>query len=222
MEQQTPGYKEPRKKKKPLLVREVSPRYWSDFEVLTIVAGENAAREILSTVNNNLFCLHDFEPEQLVQFDGIGPAKALQIKAMLELGRRVAGSKRPTNAALTSPQEVYLFLKEEMRYLQKEHFKTLLFNTKNHVISIEDISVGSLNASIVHPREVFNPAIKKNAASMILTHNHPSGDPSPSREDLDITKRLVEAGEILGIKILDHIVVGDNNYFSFKEKGLIR
>ncbi len=163
MDQQNifPGYKEPWKKKKPLAVREVSPHYWSDFEVLSIVVGEEAAREILAAVNNSLFFLYDLEVEQLTQFDGIGPKKALQIKAILELGRRVAGSKRPTNIAFTSPQEVAAFLKEEMRYYKKEYFKTVLLNTKRHVISIEDISVGSLNSTIVHPREIFNPAIKK-------------------------------------------------------------
>ncbi len=223
MDQQNifPGYKEPRKKKKPLAIREVSPRYWSDFEVLSIVVGEETAREILAAVNNSLFFLHDLEAEQLLQFDGIGPAKAIQIKAMLELGRRVAGSKRPANTVFTSPQEVYSFLKEEMRYYRKEYFKILLLDTKNKVISVEDIAVGSLNSTIVHPREIFSPAVKKSAAGMILTHNHPSGDPSPSREDMEVTKRLVEGSGILGIKILDHIVVGENSYFSFKEKGLL-
>ena len=110
---------------------------------------------------------------------------------------------------------------EEMRYLEKEHFKTILLNIKNHVISIEDISIGSLNSSIVHPREVFKPAIRRSSASILLVHNHPSGDPTPSREDIEVTARLVEAGKILGINVLDHVIIGSNAIISLKEKGLM-
>ncbi len=165
--------------------------------------------------------LPEYTLEELQQIKGMGLAKSVQIKAALELGRRIGASLKPANAAFTSPQEVAAFLKEEMRYYKKEYFKIILLNTKNQVISVEDISVGSLNSSIVHPREIFNPSVKKSAAALILVHNHPSGDPSPSREDLEVTKRLVEGGKILGIKVLDHIVIGENSYFSFKEKGIM-
>jgi DNA repair protein RadC len=165
--------------------------------------------------------LPDYSLEELQQLKGMGPAKAVQLKAALELGRRMVVAAKPAGVSFTSPQDVAAFLMEEMRYYQKEYFKTILLNTKNHVIAVEDISVGSLNSSIVHPREIFNPAVKKSAASLILVHNHPSGDPSPSREDMEVTTRLVEGGKILGIKILDHIVIGEGNYCSFKEKGLI-
>lgn len=165
--------------------------------------------------------LPDYTLEELQQIKGLGLAKAVQIKAALELGRRLAASLRPVNSAFTSPQDVADFLKEEMRYYKKEYFKIILLNTKNQVIAVEDISVGSLNSSIVHPREIFSPSIKKSAASLILVHNHPSGDPAPSREDLEVTKRLSEGGKILGIKILDHIVIGESSFFSFKEKGLL-
>lgn len=110
---------------------------------------------------------------------------------------------------------------EELRYKKKEYFKVLLLNTKNHVISREEVSVGSLNASIVHPREIFAVPLRKSAASVILVHNHPSGDPSPSQEDLEVTRRLVDAGSILGIAVRDHIIIGDGCFFSFKEKGLL-
>ncbi len=159
--------------------------------------------------------------EELQKVKGIGLAKAVQVKAALELGRRMALSIKPEGISLTSPGEVAEFLMEEMRFYNKEYFKIVLLNTKNQLISLEDISVGSLNASIVHPREIFHYPIKKSAAAIILVHNHPSGDPTPSREDLDVTKRLVEAGEILGIKVLDHIIVGEGRHLSFKEKGLI-
>lgn len=165
--------------------------------------------------------LPDYTLEELQQIKGIGLAKAVQIKAALELGRRLASSFRPTTLALNSPQEVAGFLMEEMRYYRKEYFKIILLNTKNQIISLEDISMGSLNSSIVHPREIFNVSIKKSAAAIILVHNHPSGDPHPSREDREVTARLVDAGKILGISVLDHIIVGEENYFSFKEKGLL-
>ncbi|HHU76191.1 MAG TPA: DNA repair protein RadC [Firmicutes bacterium] len=159
--------------------------------------------------------------EELQAIKGIGPAKAVMIKAALELGRRLVLSIRQEGISLTTPGEVANFLMEEMRFYNKEYFKIVLLNTKNQLISLEDISVGSLNASIVHPREIFHYPIKKSAAAIILVHNHPSGDPTPSREDLEVTKRLVEAGEILGIKVLDHIIVGEGRHLSFKEKGLI-
>jgi len=165
--------------------------------------------------------LPEFTLEELQKFKGIGLAKAVQIKAALELGKRMVLSIRPEGISLSSPREVADFLMEEMRFYKKEYFRIILLNTKNQLISLEDISVGSLNASIVHPREIFHYPIKKSAAAIILVHNHPSGDPTPSREDLDVTGRLVEAGEILGIKVLDHIIVGEGRHLSFKEKGLI-
>src|SRR5690606_368061 len=110
---------------------------------------------------------------------------------------------------------------EEMRYLKKEHFRIAILDTKNHIIAIEEISIGNLNSSIVHPREVFNIAIRRTANSIILIHNHPSGDPTPSREDINITNRLIEAGNIIGIKVLDHIIIGDNRYLSFRERNII-
>ncbi|NMB35898.1 MAG: DNA repair protein RadC [Firmicutes bacterium] len=178
------------------------------------------AEKVISRAGGLRF-LPDYTLEELQKIKGIGLAKAVQIKAALELGRRIAASFRPKTLSLSSPQEVAGFLMEEMRYYRKEYFKIILLDTKNQIISLEDISVGSLNSSIVHPREIFNVPIKKSAAAIILVHNHPSGDPHPSREDLDVTTRLVDAGKILGISVLDHIIVGEKSYFSFKEKGLL-
>jgi DNA repair protein RadC len=110
---------------------------------------------------------------------------------------------------------------EEMRRLDREHFRALLLNTKNEVIAREIVSIGTLNSSTVHPRELFKNAIRRNAAAVILLHNHPSGDPTPSQEDLDVTRRLWEAGRIIGIEVLDHLIIGDNKYVSFKAEGLI-
>jgi len=123
--------------------------------------------------------------------------------------------------AVTSPIAAAGMVMDFLRFKRREHFIVLLLDTKNHVQGYEIVSVGSLNASIVHPREVFCLPVRECAASVILVHNHPSGDPSPSQEDLDVTRRLVEAGNILGIAVRDHIIIGDGCYFSYKEKGLM-
>ncbi|MDN5331656.1 MAG: repair protein RadC [Tepidanaerobacteraceae bacterium] len=159
--------------------------------------------------------------EELSKIKGIGLAKAVQIKAAVELGRRISSCYREDEIVISSPADVKKLLMEEMRFLDKEHFRIVLLNVKNRVISVENISIGSLNSSIVHPREVFKPAIKRSSAAIILVHNHPSGDPTPSREDVEITRRLVESGRILGIDVLDHIIFGNPDYLSFKEKGLL-
>ncbi|PYI52247.1 RadC family protein [Paenibacillus flagellatus] len=165
--------------------------------------------------------LVEMSTEQLTALKGIGAVKALQIQAGIELGRRLARTTRPETVTIRSPQDVSLLLTEELRYLQKEHFVCLFLNTKNHVIGQETLSIGSLNASIVHPREVFLAAIKRSSASIICAHNHPSGDPTPSPEDIDITRRLVEAGSVIGIDVLDHIIIGDRTNVSLKELGLM-
>ncbi|WP_248927404.1 RadC family protein [Paenibacillus hamazuiensis] len=159
--------------------------------------------------------------EQLTAIKGIGEAKALQIQAGIELGRRLARSSMGEKVIIRSPQDAASLLMEDLRYLQTEHFVCLFLNTKNHVIGQETLSVGSLNASIVHPREVFRAAIRRSSASIICAHNHPSGDPTPSREDIEMTGRLMEAGEIIGIEVLDHIIIGDNRFSSLKEQGLM-
>lgn len=165
--------------------------------------------------------LTDMSIEQFTEIKGIGAAKALQIQAGIELGRRLARSAMNETVTIRSPQDVASLLMEDMRYLQKEHFVCLFLNTKNHVIGQETLSMGSLNASIVHPREVFRAAIKRSSASIVCAHNHPSGDPTPSPEDVQITKRLVQAGDIVGIDVLDHIVIGDQRFASLKELGLM-
>jgi DNA repair protein RadC len=166
----------------------------------------------------NLPCL---SLEDLQENRGIGPDKAVTIKAALELGCRLATAPREASGSISNPRQAADLFMEELRYKKKEYFKILLLNTKNHVISREEISVGSLSASIVHPREIFNMPLRKSAASVILFHNHPSGDPSPSQEDLEVTRRLVDAGNILGITVRDHIIIGDGCFFSFREKGLL-
>lgn len=158
--------------------------------------------------------------DELKKIKGIGTAKAVQIKAGVELGRRVA-IKQSSLVTIRSPQDAAQYLMELLKLEQQEKFYVLYLNTKNQVVYEKAVFVGSLNASIVHPREVFKEAVKWSAASIIVSHNHPSGDPDPSREDIEVTKRLVEAGTILGIECLDHIIVGDGRFISLKEKGFV-
>lgn len=158
--------------------------------------------------------------EELTSIKGIGLAKAVQIKAGVELGRRVA-QKRAEMFTISSPQDVADYLMEILSLEQQEKFYCLYLNTKNQIIYEKTVFIGSLNASIVHPREVYKEAIKQSAASIIVAHNHPSGDPTPSREDIQVTQRLVSAGEILGIECLDHLIIGDGQFVSLKEKGYI-
>ncbi|WP_284637885.1 RadC family protein [Paenibacillus silviterrae] len=171
--------------------------------------------------SGGLRSLSDLSLQQLMEIKGIGATKALQIMAGIELGRRMARTTLEETVTIRSPQDVAKLLMEELRYLNKEHFVCLFLNTKNHVIGQETLSMGSLNASIVHPREVFRAAIKRSSASIVCAHNHPSGDPTPSQEDIQLTRRLVEAGEVIGIDVLDHIVIGDHKFVSLKELGLM-
>lgn len=158
--------------------------------------------------------------EELCEIDGIGISKATQIKAALELGSRVA-SHKIFRYKINGPKDIVKYCSDAMRFLEKEVFKCILLNTKNEVIAEIDVSVGTLNASLVHPREVFKEAIKRSANKIILVHNHPSGHVEPSTEDKNITSRLVKCGDMIGIEILDHIVIGDGKYFSFKENMLM-
>lgn len=158
---------------------------------------------------------------ELCAFRGIGEAKAAQLTAALELGKRLLAGGKGNKTQFTGSQEVADRYIPQLRNAKKEVFRSLLLNTKNCIIREVTISEGSLSASIVHPREAFAPAIKESAASIIFVHNHPSGDPAPSPEDLEITRRLVEVGALVGIKVLDHVIVGDNQHFSFRDENLL-
>lgn len=174
--------------------------------------------------------LHDFQGlhhlkdaaiEELQKIKGIGKTKAIQLIATIEFGRRISQLPQQERYVIRSPEDGANYLMDEMRFLTQEHFICLYLNTKNQVIHQATVFIGSLNASIVHPREVFKEALRRSAASMICFHNHPSGDPSPSREDIEVTKRLVECGRLIGIEVLDHIIIGDQRFTSLKEKGLV-
>ncbi len=203
----------------------------SDAELLALVlrtgdaaAGKSAidlGRELLERFDGNLRELAKAELNELQQIKGLGLAKAASIKAAFTLGSRFQARRLETLERFTSPAQVFDFFHHELRDNRKELFMILLLDGKNRITRKVQVSEGSLNQSIVHPREVFAPAVRESAAAVIFIHNHPSGDPAPSREDREITRRLKEAGEILGIKVLDHIIIGDGAYFSFVESGLL-
>ncbi|MBU4541142.1 MAG: DNA repair protein RadC [Firmicutes bacterium] len=180
-------------------------------------------RKIMEYLDNDLSAFYQTDVMELKRnpdLAGIGIVKACQIKAAIELGRRMKQKDLP-EIKVTTPQDVVTLLVDQMVYLKQECFKIILLDTKNKVINIEEVSRGTLNASLVHPREVFVKAIKQYAASIIMVHNHPSGDPEPSGEDKRITRRLVDAGELIGISVLDHIIIGQGSYLSFKQEKLL-
>jgi DNA repair protein RadC len=163
----------------------------------------------------------DASVEELTQTRGIGSAKAAQIKAALELSRRLeSDTGERANPILKSPEDVVAVARGQLKGKKKEHFLVLCLDTRNRLINHKLVSMGSLDTSIVHPREAFKEAVSSCAASVIFAHNHPSGDPEPSKEDIELTKRLVKAGEIIGIEVLDHIIVCDRGYLSLKARNM--
>lgn len=198
-------------------------------EVLALILGRGirdesvmvTAQKLLSKFGN-LKNIAAASLEELTEIKGIGPAKAAQIKAASELGKRLESSfDEGQKSTVKSPQDAIKLVKNQLKGKKKEHFLVLSLDTRNHLINTHTISVGSLDSSIVHPREVFKEAISSSAASVIFVHNHPSGDPEPSEDDIKLTKRLVEAGDILGVEVLDHIIVCDRDYLSIKARNLI-
>ena len=163
----------------------------------------------------------DASLDELQQIKGIGPNNAFGIKLFQAISERYAKEKIPKKVLLDSPEAVADYLQKKIGKEKKEHFVILCLDTRNNLIKINNISIGTLNANLVHPREIFQEALKQNAASVILVHNHPSGDSEPSEDDLEITKRIIEAGKVMGIDVLDHIIITKNKVFSFKEKKLI-
>jgi DNA repair protein RadC len=173
---------------------------------------------------NGLRALDAASIAELCQIKGIGPAKATTIKAALELGKRLSGEPAQRHLTVTSPQDLVNYFQPRLQNLRKEVFKAVLLNTKHQMLKDVTVSEGSLSASLVHPREAFLPAIKESAAAVVFLHNHPSGDPTPSHEDKELTLRLAEVGQLIGISVLDHIIIGSGTpgYISFRDAGLIR
>lgn len=225
---------------KPLLIKEMAeqerPRErlmrlgaqeLSNAELLAIILATGAKGESALSLANRLLNrfgdvrgLLELSTDELQTEPGIGVAKACQLAAISEFSVRIAES-RQRDTVIRQPGDLAALLMPYFQLLAHEEFVVILVDTKNRVISKRTIFRGSLNASIVHPREVFKYAIRHSAAALLVAHNHPSGDPTPSREDIDATRRLVEAGKIIGIEVLDHVVFGDGRTISMKEKGLV-
>jgi DNA repair protein RadC len=184
---------------------------------------EKTAVELASEViseNGDLFGLHNVTVHDLVRIHGIGEAKACVILAAVEFGKRLGRVRNPGRPMISSPADVDGLLRGRIANLDRENFVVVLLNTKNEVLESPTVSVGTLSSTLVHPREVFRPAIRASAASVVLAHNHPSGKMEPSREDREVTSRIGEAAKILGIEVLDHVILGDG-YFSMKEHDLL-
>lgn len=202
----------------------------SDAELLALIlrVGDHASHQSAIDLGRNMLQtfgdlrkLSSATFSEICNVKGAGPAKASSVLAALALGRRINTEKLENLERFTDPSQIFNHFHYRFRDRRREYFVVLLLDGKNRIILEEQISEGSLNQSIVHPREVYSRAVKESAAAVILVHNHPSGDPAPSREDREITRRLKEAGDVLGIRVLDHIVIGDGAYFSFVEMGLL-
>ncbi len=217
-----PSSEQPREK-----LVQLGPEHLSNTELLAILLRVGVAGQDVVSLSNQL--LVQFEGVvglsrtslgSLAEVKGIGPAKAVAIKAALELGRRLMLSEVNERPQIRSPQDVATMLQLKMGLLEQEHLQVVLLNTKNFVIGTPTVYKGSLNASLIRTAEVFRDAVKENCAAIIVAHNHPSGDPTPSPEDVRVTRELVAAGKLLDIEVLDHLVIGRGQYVSLKQKKL--
>ncbi|MCP4415879.1 MAG: JAB domain-containing protein [Chloroflexi bacterium] len=206
---------------------QVGERSVSTAELLAIILRTGSGGEnVLRLAERLLICFKDLPGlarasiAELTEVKGIGPAKAVEIKAALEIGRRLLTTAPQEKPHVTSPADAANLVMSEMSFLEKEHLRLILMDTRNRVLSTPTIYVGSLNTSVIRVGELFRAAIKQNAAAFIVAHNHPSGDPSPSAEDVAVTRQIVEAGVLLNIEVLDHIVIGHNRFVSMKERRL--
>lgn len=196
-------------------------------ELLALIIEKGKKGQNVLTIAQNLLAhfgnlakIKQASIEELQEVKGVGFATACKLKAAFKLGEKAQSQHKIFDQKIKTPKDVYK-LCQDLANKKKEHFKVLSLNSRNQLISIDEISIGTINANLVHPREIFKTAIQNLAVSIILVHNHPSGDPEPSEDDLTITKRLVKAGKILGIEVVDHIIVVKKGFFSFKEKGLL-
>ncbi|MCH4198785.1 MAG: DNA repair protein RadC [Clostridium tyrobutyricum] len=204
------------------------PEALSNIELLAILLGCGSKKENIISLssriiqnNGGINGVFDSTLEDFTNISGIGKAKAAKLLAVIELSKRFKSFKDGDNYKIHNSQDAAMLVMKEMKSLKQEHLVVIMLNTKNVVISVKNVFIGSLNSSIVHPREVFSYAIKKSSASIIICHNHPSGDPSPSDEDIKVTYRLEKCGEILGIHLIDHLIIGNGQYISLKEKGIL-
>jgi DNA repair protein RadC len=188
------------------------------------VKGESAmalALRVLGSTDEGVVWLNSASVEELSRIKGIGDAVACRISAAAELGRRIAESGTAERRSFDSPEDIASLFMEDLRYEKNEQFKILLLNVRGEMMGRELVSAGCISSSIVDAREVFRPAVRRGAAGIVLVHNHPSGDPSPSPQDIEVTKNLIKAGDVLGVQVLDHLIIGDRRFVSFRREKLI-
>ena len=207
---------------------QVGARSLSNPELLAIILRTGSKQQSVLNLSQSILNrsdgikgLNDILVEELIEVPGVGSSKAVQILAAVELGKRTFKEATTKEINLLKPEDCYNFLAPEMKHLTEEHFIALYLNVKGSLIAQKTLSIGTLDRAIVHPRELFKEAVKRSAASIIISHNHPSGDPKPSTEDLFLTQTLVEAGELMDIPISDHIIIGDGDYRSLRSAGLL-
>jgi DNA repair protein RadC len=217
-----PGGERPRER-----LRDAGPSSLSGAELLAILLRTGTASENVLDLSTRL--LTQFEGlaglarasfTDLCAIYGLGEAKACQLMAAMELGKRMQVAAVPERPVISSPQDVWTLVSGDMANYEQEHFRVLVLDTKNHVLAMPDVFVGSVNSTTIRTAEVFRDAVRRNAPGIIVVHNHPSGDPTPSAEDAGVTRELVAAGKALDIEVLDHVVIGRNGHVSLKERGL--
>lgn len=208
-------------------MEQFGPQILSDAELLAIIIRSGSkndpsievAQRILKLNPRGLAGIHQLSLNDLKAVTGIGRVKSIQIKAIAELSNRLSKTQALDKVKVNSPATIADVYMEELRYLDQEHMKIVMLDTKNQIIGDCVLTIGTVNASLINPREVFIRALKYGAVNIIILHNHPSGDPEPSKNDILITQRLKEAGEMLGIQLLDHLVIGDGRYISLRERN---
>ena len=196
----------------------------NDTELLSIILGTKPEiiKEAIAEYNSVPNFINNYSVEDILKIKGLGKGTITKLEALWELYNRFSINKKlEKNYIISKPEDIYDLVKDDMKYFEQEHFRILMLNTKNIVINIKDIFIGASNSSVIETRKVFKEALKYNAKNITICHNHPSGDPNPSKEDVNISLRIKEAGKIIGIDLLDHIIIGDNRFISLKYKGVI-
>lgn len=201
----------------------------SDAELLAIIlksgtrklTSVDVARNLLQGKHGNLLNLYDFSYNEMLQFEGIGKIKAIQLKAIAELAKRISKTNHGYQLKMDEPNSIAAYYMEQLRHEKKEVLICAVFDSKCNFLGDSTLSVGCVNSAYVSPREIFRYALDKGAVLMILVHNHPSGDPSPSEDDIKITRRIRNGADLLGLELADHIIIGDNDFFSFQENDYI-
>ena len=196
----------------------------NDAELLSIILGTKPEiiKEAIAEYNSVPNFINNYSVKDILKIKGLGKGTITKLEALWELYNRFSINKKlEKNYIISKPEDIYDLVKDDMKYFEQEHFRILMLNTKNIVINIKDIFIGASDSSVIETRKVFKEALKYNAKNITICHNHPSGDPNPSKEDVNISLRIKEAGKIIGIDVLDHIIIGDNRFISLKYKGVI-